>query len=157
ERHQPTSWLQVLFLPWMSTVFMAIAALIVGWEGVICVAMALPILLPMASLGGWLGRLSGRWLFRRLPPAAHSAGLSLLLLPFLYLPGEQMLPPTTDIRTVDTHIDIAASPSAIWQQIKSVPTIQPREQVDSFIYRIGFPHPLAATLSYDGVGGVREA
>jgi hypothetical protein len=48
-------------------------------------------------------------------------------------------------------------PSVVWDQIKSVPEIRKDELQPSWSRRIGFPDPIAATLSHEGVGGVRQA
>jgi len=45
----------------------------------------------------------------------------------------------------------------VWNNIKSVSAIQPTELPDSWVSRLGFPKPIAATLSHEGVGGVRQA
>ena len=45
----------------------------------------------------------------------------------------------------------------MWQEIASVRVIQQEELPDSWIYRLDFPRPIAATLDREGVGGVRTA
>lgn len=52
---------------------------------------------------------------------------------------------------------IHAPVSVVWNNIKSVQLIRPDELPRAWVERIGFPRPLAAALSRDGVGGVREA
>ena len=41
--------------------------------------------------------------------------------------------------------------------IERVPAIAPNELRPTWTHRIGFPRPIAATLSHEGVGGVRHA
>lgn len=45
----------------------------------------------------------------------------------------------------------------VWDNIKSVRAIQPTELPGSWVGRIGFPRPVAATLSQESIGGVRQA
>ena len=53
--------------------------------------------------------------------------------------------------------DSITTPETIWKEIASVPEIQSDEIRQSWIYQLGFPKPLAATLDYEGVGGKRIA
>ncbi len=48
-------------------------------------------------------------------------------------------------------------PPVIWKNIERVPAIQARELPTSWSHRIGFPNPVEATLSREGIGGVRHA
>src|SRR5690348_4319324 len=41
--------------PWVSCVFVVGAAWLVGAEGAICITMALPLMLALSSIGGWIG------------------------------------------------------------------------------------------------------
>src|SRR5262245_12445212 len=52
EWYRPRGWLYRLFMPWVSCILLLLVAFLVGWEGSICLLMALPIFLMMASLGG---------------------------------------------------------------------------------------------------------
>lgn len=131
------------------------AALALAWEGAVCIVLWAPAFLLLAILGAGLAgliklydpsRSSGQMLF---------AGL--LLMPFLVTPLENRLPTPTSVRTVETSTPIQADARTIWDQIKSVPPIRPEELRESFTHRIGFPRPIAATLSHEGVGGIRNA
>jgi hypothetical protein len=54
-------------------------------------------------------------------------------------------------------IDIQASPAVVWRNIERVPPIRRDELPPSWARSIGFPDPVEATLSQEGVGGVRRA
>jgi hypothetical protein len=56
-----------------------------------------------------------------------------------------------------SEIRIHAPKERVWQNIIRVRKIAPREQTVIFFHRIGFPKPIEATLSHEGVGGVRHA
>ena len=82
---------------------------------------------------------------------------SALVIPFLLAPLEGRVPPPDDIREVATAVDIDADSATVWRQIVRVPTITPAEAPSTFFRWIGIPRPLEATLSADGVGGLRVA
>ncbi|WP_353063060.1 hypothetical protein RBB77_17440 [Tunturibacter psychrotolerans] len=78
-------------------------------------------------------------------------------MPFLLAPAETYLNAPVRTRTVASEIIIHASPQVIWQNVIRVPAISPAELQPTWTQRIGFPRPVEATLSYEGVGGVRHA
>lgn len=62
-----------------------------------------------------------------------------------------------DLRTVENTVDIRATPEVVWRNIQRVAAIRRSELPDSWSRKIGFPDPIEATLSREGVGGVRNA
>lgn len=144
-----------LFLPWLSVVLAVFGVWVTGWEGKICVIMLLPLLLAMSSVGGAMAMgMRRRPVGRRL----YATGLaSMLLLPYVAAPVEQRIAPANQLRVVETQIRIRATPEEVWRQIVRVPRIRPEEYGTSAVHRIGFPRPVEATLSHEGVGGVRRA
>jgi hypothetical protein len=156
ERKSQHSRVWVWFLlPWIPVVAALAASLIVLLEGRICVVLFLPIALLISSLGGVTAGLVVRRKLRRKTQNITMAVV--LLLPFLVHPFEAALLRRNDIRTVENVVDIEAPPSVVWGEIKRVPKINKRELPPSWSQRIGFPDPVEATLSYEGVGGVRHA
>ncbi len=147
-------WRSAIFVPWWAC---GIAALIV-WlffiEALICVLMALPILLLMSSLGGltmcaFLRRRAGRG-------SGTMLGI-LLLAPYLVAPLEGQFALSDQWNTVETQIEIQADAATVWANLIAVPTIQPAERTASLLFDLlGAPRPLAATLNYAGVGGIRR-
>ncbi len=150
-----------ILMPWLSTLLWVLAAGVLGWEASICIVMALPLLLAMASVGGLLiyalRRPRGESATPTSPTSSTLALLLILLLPFGVTPLELQRPLAESVRRVDTFIDIQASEAAVWQTIVSVPEIQPHEQHASLFHLLGLPRPLAALVSHEGVGGVRQA
>jgi len=141
-----------VFGPWAPMAAVVGTLLLTGWEGAICVAMASPVLLLFASIGGMVAfgvRDAQRGRSRALP--------AIVLFPFLLAPLENRIPePERRVETVTT-IDIDAPPAAVWPLVASVDSIRPEEQRPALFLRMGFPRPVAATLSHEGVGGVRVA
>jgi hypothetical protein len=61
----------------------------------------------------------------------------------------------TEHRKVETSILIDSNSEKVWKQIIRIPKIT--EHQEGFFYKMGFPKPVEATLSHEGIGGVRNA
>lgn len=151
--HGPVPEWQWISVPWVATTLMMLMTALLNLEGSICIAMAFPIAIICSSLGGLAGGLLARH-HRRL---SSSSAVSLALLPVLLAPAESLHLAPTQLRTVDSQILIHAAPQTIWHNIERVPAITPTELRPTWTHRIGFPRPVEATLSHEGVGGVRNA
>ena len=152
ERLQRSWWFRIAG-PWPAVTFCLIVSILVGWEGAICLIMAIVIMIPLASLGGLV---AGIVLTRIDRSKLHAS----VLIPLLFSPLasaylESYLNLPVVYRTAETAIDIAAPASVVWSNIIRVPRIT--EPVDGLFYKMGFPRPIEATLSHEGVGGVRQA
>jgi hypothetical protein len=150
DRSQPkhkksvASW---IIRPIVVVLVCMLTSFIVGWEGTICLVMALPVYLPMGILGGVIAGLIHR--------KKHQVYM-ILCMPLVLGPVEAYytdLPQET--RTVHTSITLQATPKQVWPHIIRVRPIHEAQQ--GFFYKMGFPKPLEATLSHEGIGGVREA
>ena len=137
-------------LPALTTVVLLLSSLAFFWEGLICVIFLLPGALIMSFLGGAAGWICARRFYRT--PLVCAA-----ILPFVIAPVEQWAGPAYEVREVATSIAIRATPDTIWRQIERVPPIRTGEQRFSWSRKIGFPRPIEATLSGEGVGAVRHA
>lgn len=151
EGHAPPGVAQWIFFPWLPAVAAMLVAALFAWEGSICLLFAAPVVLIMASVGGVSAALSQR---RRFRPAQLSA---VALLPLLMVLFETQVPDPASYRTVDTAIRIHAPAAAVWANVARVPSILQSELPRSWVTTIGFPRPVEATLSHEGVGGVRRA
>ena len=151
-RESSRRWPYRIFMPWVSSLLMVLAAGVLAWEGLICIVFALPIILVLASLGGIVaGLIVGRAGHRGLVLAGFA------FLPFLVVPAERQAAEGPQDRIVQTTIGIQADPENVWREIVRVPEIRVDERRSSFFHFIGIPKPIEAVLSYDGVGGIREA
>src|SRR5215472_10997517 len=144
-----------LLLPWLPVVGGALAAMLTLLEGLICVVMFLPLGLFVSTLGGAVSGVTARFLRSR-----RSRNLSVtcvILLPLFVAPWEQQVFHGWELRRVENVVDIQAPPAVVWRNIERVRPIRPEELPSSWSHRIGFPDPVEATLSHEGVGGVRDA
>lgn len=144
-----------IFLPWLPMAAALIATMLALLEGVICIAMFAPLGLALASLGGLMGGVAAR--FIRQHRARNLTVACVVLLPFFSMILEKPVFYQRDFRLVENMIDIQAPVSLVWRNIERVPRIRREELPDSWSRRIGFPDPIEATLSHEGLGGVRNA
>jgi hypothetical protein len=135
SRYDDRSFGAVAVIPFATALMILATVLAVGMEGMICVVMMAPVFAAMALLGGALALIvrtvRRRWL-------RSTALFVVLLLPYVAGPVEQRIPQAQSRRVVMNRV-------------------RPEEYRTSFIHRIGFPRPIEATLSHEGVGGVRQA
>lgn len=143
-----------LLLSLAATFILLVTVLAVGVEGLICVVMMTPVFFMMALAGGALAIIVRNIRNRRMRTTAF---VMVLVLPYAAGPLEQRMPQSQTRRVVENRIRIHADAPTVWRQIIRVPAIRPEEYRTTFIHRIGFPRPIEATLSHEGVGGVREA
>jgi hypothetical protein len=149
------NWLYAIFMPWVSCLIFAVLAIVFSLEAWICVLMALPVFLGMAMLGGLV-----MWgvfaIFDKRTKSQTTLMSLLLVVPFLITPLENRLPRQDSVRVVHTQVTVEADPAAVWDQITRVSEISEAEHHFSFFHLAGLPRPMEATLSFDGVGGVRR-
>ena len=148
------TWSRAFFAPMRPALFMLGLMALLSIEGVLCLVMALPIFMILAGIGGCLGLL---WR-RRSAGKGRAGGITAMLaLPYLLAPLEQRILPPVELRQVENVVVIHAAPAVVWREIKSVRTIDAHELPLHLAHLIGLPRPLEATLSHDGVGGIRRA
>jgi hypothetical protein len=155
ERRRPQSvWMWFLF-PWITVAAAEAAMMAAYWEGTICIVMFTPVALVASTIGG-----VAAGLIVRHTRSSRSKGATLacvMCLPLLLGPFESRFLAQRELRTVENVIDIQASPAAVWRNIERVPRIATSELQPSWSHSIGFPDPVEATLSAEGIGGVRHA
>ena len=155
ERRRPQPiWIWFL-LPWLPVAAGEAATAAALWEGVICIVMFAPIALGASSLGGAAAGAIVR--FVRSRRSSEASLVCVMCLPLLLSSFEPRFLLHQELRNVESVIDIAAPPATVWQNIERVPRISSAELSSSWSQTIGFPDPVEATLSAEGVGGIRHA
>jgi hypothetical protein len=159
NRQEDESWLKAIGYPWLPSLIFIAAVTLFNLEAAICVVIAAPLFCGIASIGGlvmhWILKLEKRGKIKK--NSDFSVLVVLLILPYLVTPLESRIRTLDSIRVVNTQIRIHASEQAIWQNIIRVPEIQPGEQHPTLFHMMGVPEPVEATLSREGVGGLRHA
>jgi hypothetical protein len=154
RRRAQSVWMWFLF-PWVPVAAAEAAILAALWEGMICVVMFTPIALLASTIGGVAAGLIVR--HTRSSRAKGATLACVMCLPLLLSSFEPRFLAQRELRTVENVIDIQASPDTVWRNIERVPSIATSELQPSWSHSIGFPDPVEATLSAEGIGGVRHA
>ena len=152
----PTAkWMwRTVWSPFLTVVLFLFMALLLHLEGLICVLIISPLFLVTACLGA---KLYIRFTENR-PNRNKTYTLSAFaLLPFLMAPVESQFAAPDDLRRVENTVVIAAPIDVVWQNIIRVRPIEATDLGSSLIDNIGFPRPVEATLTHEGIGGVRYA
>jgi hypothetical protein len=125
----------------------SLALLLFALEGVLCIAMALPLIAVTALLGGVLGHgLAAQAAMRRGDWTAV-----LLLLPVLM--GAERWEPPPPLREVVTTIEIDAPPEVVWEHVVSFGAI---DAPPPWYFAAGIAYPVRAEIHGRGVGAVRH-
>lgn len=147
------SWGRSVLLPLVPMTLTLAAAFALFWEGLICIVVWLPLAAVLAMGGGLVAAIARRLIGRPRPMVLAGAAV----FPFAVMLAEDRMPAVPQTHVVEDVVVIAASPEAVWDEIRSVPAIAPAELGGSFAHAIGFPRPIAAELEGTGVGSVRHA
>lgn len=118
-------------------------------EGKICIIMYLPAAIILAGLGGLIARSSKL--------QNKNSALAVLALPFVIQLAENKMDFAIQNHRVQNTIEIQGTATDVWNEIKSVKTIQTHELKDSWVHKMGFPRPLDAEIDKEDIGGIRTA
>jgi hypothetical protein len=128
-----------------AVVAVAAVLFIAGKEGGACVAISLPLTVPLGCLGGWLA-----YRIMTSKTAARGGMAMILLLPPATLAYDTHAKPT--IYAVKTTIEIAASPDQVWRRIINLSKLpEPQE----WYWHTGLAYPTQARIEGVGPGATR--
>ncbi len=115
-------------------------------EGVVCLAMAIPLAVPLAFAGAIVGR--------RLAMSAEPPVRALRALVFvpLWVATEAKAPTEPALREVLSVVEIAAPADVVWRRVIAFP---PLEAPTDLPFRLGVAAPMRARIAGTGVGAVR--
>ncbi|UYZ62778.1 SRPBCC family protein [Hymenobacter weizhouensis] len=140
--------------PFSTVLLFLTTALLFQLEGMICVL----IIFPLFLFTSWLGAVLYLVLTRNESDRNKTyAVAAFALLPFLLAPLESQLATPDDHRRVENTVLIQAPVAVVWRHIVRVAPISALDLGPSLVDKLGFPRPIEATLTREGVGGVRHA
>lgn len=150
---------RIFVAPLLAVALFLVAAFVFMLEGLICLILILPLFFLLSMAGAALYVLAEKLLRRRDAnrPRHTLAVAALAAAPLLATPLEHRWARPDELRRVENAVDIDAPAAAVWAQIVRVPAIRPADLPPSLTDAIGFPRPVEATLTREGVGGVRHA
>lgn len=124
----------------------SLAFLLAGQEGFICIAMALPLALPLGALGGWLAY----WTTHKRTLVNGTAMLLILPVCFATLRFDVTAKP--DVFQVRSSIEIAAPPERVWKNVIAFSELPPPHE---WYFKSGIAYPIRARIEGTGPGAVR--
>lgn len=143
-----------LLMPVLPISILSVFVLAFQLEAFMCVLMALPIMVPCGSAGGFA--MYQYFKNRKQSPKPRQM-MGVALIPFLIFAIESNAPKTSDVYTVHTERAIKADAATVWDTMISVPAIDENEYPYIFWHELGIPRPVEADLVGEGVGAIRYA
>jgi FtsH-binding integral membrane protein len=150
-RRGPRSWHDCVMVMLGSIGLTALTILLVAFEGIVCLLMALPIALVLS----WFGAFVAYTIQRQRWNASRIASLCLTLFALApaLMAAERADAPAAELRAVVTKIVVAAPAELVWKRVVSFPPIPPPHE---WLFAAGVAAPLAAEIDGAGAGAVRR-
>lgn len=147
NRRETRTSAETISVVWLSLFLVAGSILLFALEGMLCVAMALPLAAIVAVLGGMIGRTIAN---RRGPTGLGYAGILFVLPTGALVEKISTVAPTYE---VVTSVDVAAPPTVVWNRVVQFDQIQERP---AWYFRAGIAYPIRATIAGSGPGAIRR-
>lgn len=153
---QERSYLACLAVSLASVTILGLMLLAFAIEGILCLAMASPLGLMLAAMGGSVG-----YLIQRRPVQSKTRGLNSaagicagLILGWPVISGAEghRLTPSPTY-AVTTEVVVNARPEEIWPRVIQFSRLKPPTE---WIFRLGVAYPVIAKLDGQGVGAMRR-
>jgi hypothetical protein len=142
---RPTTAHRAVRIGALAVMFASCFLLVAGLEGLICLVMALPLVLPLGAFGAFL--------VYYVDPASLASrnGLAMLLmLPVASIGWDtQAKPPMYEVHTA---IIVAAPPELVWKRVIAFSELPDPQE---WYFRAGIAYPLCSQIVGSGVGAVR--
>ncbi len=149
--HETRSMRQCQGVALLAVMFLGLAIVALAFEGVICLLMAMPIAIALASIGASIGYSIQR------RPGRQAIASSLMLFIVVSVPGlmgaESYIHRDPPRYEVHTSLDIDAPPAVVWKSLVAFPRVAPPTE---WLFRAGVAFPMEAWLRGEGVGAMRE-
>ncbi len=144
----------IFISPITTILFFFVFMMVLGFENLFCVIIFLIPFMLLSVLGSWLAVfLLRKRILNKEKKNQHL--VSLVLLPFLLVPLEDLVPSPALQCHVQNQIIIRADAATIWKNIVNVPAIQESEYEPGIFNWLGIPRPLSAKVDTTMVGGHR--
>lgn len=126
------------------------AFLVFGLEGIICIAMAIPIMVPLGMFGGFIGHSIAGSLRRTGHSEQEGLWGCMILLPIMAAVESNVTQqPTLEVAT---SVTINAPIDSVWQNVIVFSDI---EADPEWFFRLGISYPIRARIEGAGVGATR--
>ena len=145
NRHDPRPLHETMGVVLITQFLMMGGILLFAIEGLVCIAMAIPLAFPIGCLGGYLGR----EIALRRPRELGMAGIVAIGLPL----AGMMPAPDPPLDQVTSVIEVDAPPEVVWRHVVSFSELPPPREA---LFQIGVAYPVRARIEGAGVGAVRR-
>lgn len=146
NRPHPRTYTESFVVGLTAVFFAGVAMLLFALEGVICIAMALPLFLPLGALGGVIGKAIADSTAR----PTHELIAAVMFLPLVCC-AESLLVRSPEYE-VKTAVEIDASPEVVWRNVIGFPDLP---EATAWYFRLGIACPQRARIEGQGVGATR--
>jgi len=146
-RRYPEARAQSYLVALLATLLLGGFLLALAWEGVICLLMAAPLAIAVASIGAACGSRSAR----TRPSAKSPAYMTVAILP-LILMAEAAAHRPAPLYRVDSEIVIDAPAETVWKNVVTFSDIPGQPE---WYFRAGIAYPIRARINGRGVGATR--
>jgi hypothetical protein len=150
DNEQLKLYRNIIFIPWLTLATFFLTMFLVGLEEFICLLILAGPFFILGTIGALIYRL-----VQINKQKSKGKLLTLLVIPFLFSPIEELIKSPSSIFIVESEIAISAPPETVWDNIVEVNTIQENEYTPGLFNKIGIPRPLSATVDEKQVGGQR--
>jgi hypothetical protein len=136
--------------PWWALAFTSIGLIVWRIEGLVCLAMAAPLAIPLSVLGA-VGGHHLQLAIRNWRNRTVTVVMALGAVPVL-LSGEAIRPLPANEHVESTELIIQAPPGVVWQYVGRLGKLPPPKEL---LFRLGIAYPTEVLLGAEGVGGQR--
>lgn len=145
--HHGQSWLSTVGVSLLMVLAMGGCLLAFALEGMICILMAAPLVMPLVVFGALLGKAVACATQTTMP---QTVGM-LLVLPVMA--GVEIVePPEAPEYVVTSTVEIDASPETVWNYVVEFPDLA---EPEDWFFRLGIACPMRARIEGHGVGAIR--
>ena len=126
-----------------------------GAEGMLCAALAFPIILAGLFIGIGIGVLLTKLVVKRTNHPTTTTGMLLLVVPALIAAGDRIETPMLKLprtEVVETTVNVNGSPEQVWRELLTIDNIRASKP---FLMYVGLPIPQRCTIQGHGVGAKR--
>lgn len=135
---------ETILLGFGAVTVMIITLLVFAMEGLICIAVALPLVMALSALGSYVA-----YAFYK---KKKNVVLVALLTLSTFCISMDTLPPTGQLTSVVTRIEVDAPVREVWENVVTFGEIG---EVKDWLFKTGIAYPISASVEGEGVGAIR--
>lgn len=146
--HEPQPLRKSIGVAWASILLFALLLMVLAMEGLLCIVMATPIGLAVATVGALIGHQMQKKDIKGIPATLLAFGTIPLL-----SGAEHLADLKAPLTEVTTRIEVNAPKQAVWNQLVTFSELKEPEEL---ILRAGVAYPVKAEIVGKGVGSIRR-